>query len=151
MKIKYGLLAIALVALCNVPAYGQPPMVVPPGEFTISGVPVSCGSLPTVIDMNLPDTAMFNGSAILVNPSRVVGWPTPLKMWAYAHECGHFYQGVNEMAADCWAIKTGRNQGWFPPAAFNSIIALFQSNPGDLHHPPGVVRIENMRACYSMP
>ena len=54
-----------------------------------------------------------------------------------------------EVAADCWAIRTGRNQGWFPPQAFQALMQMFQNNPGDMAHPNGPVRVQNMWYCYN--
>lgn len=122
--------------------------IYPPGAFAIDGIPVVCGGLPTAVDIRIPDAAMNNGQAILINPAVVGRLPTVLKLFTYAHECGHAVVGADELAADCWAIQTGKSQGWFPPEAFGALIALFQNNRGDIRHPPGPVRIENMRRCY---
>jgi hypothetical protein len=77
------------------------------------------------------------------------GLPTPLKLYWVAHECGHYQVGNSEVAADCWAIRTGRNQGWFPPQAFQALMQMFQNNPGDMAHPSGPVRVQNMWYCYN--
>ncbi|WP_156338079.1 hypothetical protein [Pseudomonas sp. MIACH] len=120
----------------------------PPGHFAIDGVPVNCRMYPTIVTTSIPDSAMFNGQAILLNPAVIGGLPTPLKLYVYAHECAHGMGYINESQADCVAIKTGRNQGWFPPQAFNDLIVMFQNNPGSLRHPPGPVRVQNMYQCY---
>jgi hypothetical protein len=122
--------------------------IYPPGQFAIDGIPVICGNLPTVITPNIPDGAMNNGQAILLNPIVLSALPTVLKLYVYAHECGHAIVGANEVAADCWAIRTGRDQGWFPPEAFDYLIEFFKDNPGTLRHPPGPVRVSNMMQCY---
>ncbi|WP_233810288.1 hypothetical protein [Paraburkholderia sp. HP33-1] len=122
--------------------------VFPPGGFAIDGIPVACGPLPTILTTNIPDAAMNNGQAILINPAVVGTFPHVLKLWAYAHECGHAFVGANEIGADCWAVTTGKHQGWFPPQAFSALIQLFGNNPGNLNHPPGPVRIQAMLQCY---
>lgn len=122
--------------------------IYPPGTFSMDGIPVFCGQLPTVLDSSIPDAAMNNGQAILINPAVVGTFPTELKLWAYAHECGHAIVGANEIGADCWAVVTGKHQGWFPPQAFGYLIQLFQNNPGNINHPPGPVRIQAMMQCY---
>jgi hypothetical protein len=120
----------------------------PPGHFAIDGIPVNCGSYPTIVTPSIPDSAMFNGQAILLNPTVMGGLPTSLKLYVYAHECAHGMGYFNESQADCVAIKIGRNQGWFPPQAFNGLVLMFQNNPGSLRHPPGPMRVQNMFQCY---
>lgn len=120
----------------------------PPGHFAIDGIPVVCGNLPTIVTTGIPDAGMNNGQAILLNPVALANLPTVLKLFIYAHECGHAVVGPNEVAADCWAIKTGRDQGWFPPQAFDLLIEAFKYNPGSMRHPPGLARVNAMMQCY---
>ena len=77
----------------------------------IAGVPVQCNGVPTVVQP-IPDIAMAGGGLIVLNP-RLFGLPGSLQLFIYAHECAHHIQGANEGAADCWAIRTGCQQGWF--------------------------------------
>ena len=144
MRIKALALAAAL-SLASTPASSQ---VYPPGSFSIDGIPVVCGSLPTILTPNIPDVAMNNGQAILINPLVAGQLPTVLKLFWYAHECGHAFVGANEVRADCWAIRVGRNQGWFPSQAFSSLIEMFRYNTGDMRHPPGPARVNEMIQCY---
>ncbi len=122
--------------------------VYPPGQFALDGVPVVCGNMLTVVTPNIPDVAMNNGQAILLNPMVMGGLPTVLKLYWYAHECGHSFVGADEVQADCWAIQTGRDQGWFPPQAFALLMQMFRNNPGDLRHPSGPDRVQYMLQCY---
>lgn len=122
--------------------------VYPPGQFALDGVPVVCGNMPTVLTPNIPDGAMNNGQAILLNPMVMGRLPTVLKLYMYAHECGHSVVGMDEVGADCWAIRVGRDQGWFPPQAFGLLIQMFQNNPGDMSHPSGPDRVNYMLQCY---
>lgn len=145
MKIQRLLSAVAIAAGLISSANAQ---IYPPGGFAIDGIPVVCGSLPTIVTTNIPDGAMNNGQAILMNPMVLGRLPTVLKLYVYAHECGHAVVGSNEVGADCWAIRTGRDQGWFPPDAFGLLIEFFRNNPGSLRHPPGPVRVQNMMQCY---
>jgi len=123
----------------------------PPGTFAIDGFPMQCGSLPVLLDRTLPDMGMNTGSMIVLNPVAMAGLPTTLKLYIFGHECGHMFAGLDEAGADCWAVRTGRNQGWFPPQAFQDLIILLQNNPGSMRHPPGPVRVKNMWFCYNQP
>jgi hypothetical protein len=143
--------AILPGALTPAPYADAQVIAIAPGEFSIAGYPVNCGPLPTIITSQIPDAAINNGQAILINPA-VVGFLRPvLQLFVYAHECGHAVVGSNEVAADCWAIRTGRDQGWFPPQSFQLLIQMFQGNPGDINHPPGPARIAAMMQCYQAP
>ena len=146
---KRAVLVVASLALFALPSFGQ--QAFGPGQFRIDGIPVSCGALPTVLDPNLNDGGRNTGTVMILNPIVLANWPTSLKLWMYAHECGHSVVGANETAADCWAIRTGRNQGWFPPQAFQALMAIFANNPGDYTHLPGPQRVQAMVACYSQP
>jgi hypothetical protein len=95
---------------------------------------------------------MNNGQgAIYLNPLILGNLPTVLKLYWVGHECGHTAVGANEAGADCWAVKTGRNQGWFPPSAFNALYAMFANTPGDMAHGSGNSRLQNMYNCYMSP
>ena len=122
----------------------------PPGTFSVDGYPVSCGPVIFVLTSQLQDVGMADGQGhIFLNPYMFEGLPTPLKLYWVAHECGHYQVGSSEVAADCWAIRTGRNQGWFPPQAFQALMVMFQNNAGDMAHPSGPARVQNMWSCYN--
>jgi hypothetical protein len=122
----------------------------PPGTFAIDGIPVNCGpNVTTILNPYLNDAGMSDGHGnIILNPVVLGNLPTVLKLYWFAHECGHYNVGPSEVAADCWAITTGRNQGWFPPEAFQALMSMFQNNPGDMAHPSGPQRVQNMWYCY---
>lgn len=139
---------LLLTLLCLTTTQEANAQIYPPGQFALDGIPVVCGSMPTIVTPNIPDVAMNNGQAILLNPMVMGNLPTVLKLYWYAHECGHSVVGSDEVSADCWAIRTGRNQGWFPPQAFELLIQMFKDNPGGMRHPSGPNRVLNMMQCY---
>src|SRR5262249_23479121 len=105
-----------------------------------------------VLTPTISDVGLNNGlGQIFLNPVVLQQLPTNLKLFWAAHECGHFFAGANEVAADCWAIRIGRDQGWFPPQAFQMMVVMFQNNPGDLVHPSGPARVQAMMQCYTTP
>jgi hypothetical protein len=59
--------------------------------------------------------------------------------------------GNNEQAADCFAVKLGRNQGFFSPASIHQICAFTFPSPGDWTHLPGPLRCQQMQMCYVTP
>lgn len=127
----------------------QAQQVFPPGTFSIDGVRIACGPLNFVIVDGLPDVGINDGQGnILLNPRIMTALPTALKLYWAAHECGHFFVGADEVAADCWAISTGKRQGWFPVEAFQQLEQMFRNNPGDVRHPTGPERVRRMIDCY---
>jgi hypothetical protein len=120
----------------------------PPGTFKIDGIPVFCSNTFTVY-RNMNDVGMNDGQGhIYINPMVLASQPTVLKLFWYAHECGHTMVGSSETGADCWAIKTGKAQGWFPPEAFKTLEEAFANNPGDWTHLPGPARVAAIEKCY---
>jgi hypothetical protein len=94
---------------------------------------------------------MARPGLIFLNPNVFAALPTVLKLYWVGHECGHHFVGLDESAADCWSVRTGRQQGWFPPSAFWPLIEMFRNNPGDIMHPPGPERVRRMIWCYNHP
>jgi hypothetical protein len=119
---------------------------------TIGGVGVSCMGVPTWLDDEIGDIAIAVPGAIVLNPA-LQNWPPVVQIFVYAHECAHHIRaiGSNENAADCWAIKLGRNQGWIDFHGLSIIQAYFQNNRGDWTHLPGQLRIQQMEACFAIP
>ena len=94
---------------------------------------------------------------IYMNPGVLQQQPVEMQLFWYAHECAHHALGhlaypnlMNEAAADCWAVRVGRSQGWFPPYAFQYLVQVLGNSPGSLWgHLPGPARIQNMAQCYN--
>jgi hypothetical protein len=145
-------IACAIGLLFGLSANNLPAQVFPPGTFQIDGIPVSCGPVAFVLTPAIGDVGISNMQGqIFLNPFILQQLPTVLKLYWVAHECGHYNAGPNEIAADCWAVRTGRNQGWFAPQAFQALMAMFQNNPGDIRHPSGPNRVAAMMQCYATP
>jgi hypothetical protein len=85
---------------------------------------------------------------VILNPERIKDLPTPVKLYVYAHECGHQFVGRSEEAADCFAVKRGRRYGWLKQEGLEDICAFISKLKGTWNHPPGPVRCEKMRVCY---
>ena len=150
---KFWQLIRLLVALVAVQAFASTSaraQVFPPGTFHIDGFPIVCGPVTFIYNPALNDVGMNNGQGqIFLNPNILAQLPTVLKLFWVGHECGHTFVGANEVAADCWAVRVGKQQGWFPPQAFQALMVMFQNNPGDMAHPSGPNRVAMMWQCYN--
>jgi len=124
----------------------------PPGTFSVDGYPIVCGMNTFILNPMLPDVGINTGQGIIyLNPVMLNNLPTVLKLYWVGHECGHTAVGMSEPGADCWAVRTGRDQGWFPPSAFQALAQMFANNPGDMAHGSGPWRVQNMWNCYNAP
>jgi hypothetical protein len=153
MKQPLGAWAGKLVAILAISVLGiadGKAQQFPPGTFSVDGIPIVCGNNTFILNPALPDVGMNHGNGFIsLNPTTLSQLPTVLKLYWVGHECGHSFVGPNEVAADCWAVKTGKAQNWFPPQAFAGLMAMFQNNPGDMAHPAGPVRVQMMWQCYN--
>ena len=115
--------------------------------FNARGQPV-----PTIQNPYLNDAAhAYPNGVIEVNPMVIQRLSIDLQQFVLAHECAHEMGIFNESQADCYAIKTGRAQGWLSFSDFPELQAVFATSPGDWSHLPGPVRVRIMWACYNSP
>ena len=124
--------------------------LVPPGMFTIGGKPFQCGGIPTLLFPGGGDIATATPGFINLNWPMFSSKPLAVQAYVYAHECAH-HLGADENAADCWAVKIGRNQGFLDVASIHQICQAVWFSPGDWTHFPGHARCQNMIACFSSP
>jgi hypothetical protein len=117
--------------------------------FAIEGVGAACGSRPTVLDPALDDVAAAHPGYIIVNPKVMDRVPKVVRLYAYAHECGHQLHGVSETAADCYAAFRGQAQGWLTARGIEEICAFWRPHVGDATHLPGPERCALMQRCFA--
>jgi hypothetical protein len=115
----------------------------------IAGQSLVCNGAVSYV-AQIPDIAMARPGALFFRPD-YFSLPQYIQWFIYAHECAHQVVGSDEQAADCWAVKLGRNQGFFPPQAMQQICAFTFPSPGDWTHLPGPLRCRQMDICYRAP
>ncbi len=122
-----------------------------PTNPVIGGLPVSCSGVPAFVNHQLGDIAYAYPGSIHFSPG-FFSLPPPTQVFIYAHECAHQISGIgsNEQSADCWAVKTGRNQGWLNQDSLSVVMAGIVSSAGDWTHLPGPYRIAQMQACFDL-
>ncbi|WP_133001080.1 hypothetical protein [Luteimonas arsenica] len=120
-----------------------------PVSPVIAGVQVSCYGVPAFVNHQLPDIAYAFPGSIHLSPG-FFNLPAPIQIFVYAHECAHQIPqiGSNEQAADCWAVRTGRDQGWLNQNGLAVVMADAVLSPGDWTHLPGPYRVAKMQACF---
>lgn len=121
--------------------------IVRPGELTIDGRKLVCGSRPTVLDSKLDDYGAAYPGFLILNPVLLSKVSTPVKMWIYAHECGHQFRGADEELADCFAVERGKRLGWLTSAGLDEVCRFVTS--GKKGHFTGQRRCQVVRECYT--
>ncbi len=122
--------------------------IVPSGELVIDGQQMICGRRPTVLDPRLDDYAAAFPGFIIVNPKLIARVDTAIKLWIYAHECGHQFRGPDEATADCFAVQRGRRHGWLTTDGLDKVCEFIAPARGSFMHPPGPERCRLMRGCF---
>ncbi len=120
------------------------------------GIPVLLIANPNMSDVGMATLAPNGQPVMMLNPMILNRLPRELQLFWYGHECAHHVLGhiarraiSNEAEADCWAVVKGREEGWFPPRAFEGLIAMLGNSQGSpWGHLPGRQRIQNMLYCY---
>ena len=119
------------------------------GKLVIDNRPLYCGRRPTVLDSNLDDYGAAFPGFLILNPRLMSRLSTPVKLWIYAHECGHQFRGPDEVKADCFAVQRGRRQGWLTTRGLNQVCEFIRPAKGSFMHPAGPRRCEIMRQCFA--
>lgn len=125
--------------------------IVAAGELKLDGRKMTCGQRPTVLDGQLDDYGAAYPGFVILNPKLVSKVPTVVKLWIFAHECGHQFRGPDEETADCFAVQRGRRQGWLTADGVEEICRFISPAKGDSMHFSGSHRCESMRKCFADP
>ena len=119
------------------------------GDLRLDGRVAQCGHRPTVLDNSLDDFGAAYPGFLILNARLMNKVSTPVKMWIYAHECGHQFRGPDEETADCFAVQRGRRQGWLTPQGLQEVCNFMAPAKGDSMHFSGAHRCEAMRKCFA--
>jgi len=146
----------ALLALClglvatnpaeDVAAYDQGKLVAP-GRLVIAGRRLSCGATATLV-RDFEGFAV-SSTVIMLNMQAMKDLPRPVQWLIYYHECGHILYGPSEMAADCYAMRRARREGWLNAQALDDICAVFNIAGHGPLHPDPEARCNQLRQCFA--
>jgi len=118
------------------------------GKLKLDSHRMVCGKRPTVIDPNFESWGGAYPGFLILNPKRLKSLPTQVKLFIYAHECGHQFIGRDETAADCFGVKRGRRYGWLNQKGLEQVCQFISKLKGDAQHADGPTRCEKIRVCY---
>src|SRR5262245_64223773 len=119
---------------------------VAPGRLVVAGRKLSCGRTATL----LRDFEGFavSSTLIMLNMQALKNLPRPVQWLIYYHECGHILFGPSETAADCYAVRRARREGWLSHQALDDICAVFNISGHGPVHPDPEQRCEQLRQCF---
>jgi hypothetical protein len=143
-------LCLALAAACfhreDAAALEQGKLV-GPGRLVVEGRRLSCGATATL----LRDFEGFavSSTVIVLNMQALKELPRPVQWLIYYHECGHILYGPNETAADCYAIRRARREGWLSKTGLEDICAVFNIAGHGPVHPDPEARCDQLRQCFA--
>lgn len=118
------------------------------GSAVIGGRRMSCRAAKVVKTGKSPVVGYAQKGVIVVNPKLMRKYPSVTRRIIFLHECGHQYVGADETAADCWAVKIAKRQGWLSEAGVKQVCKSFYNSPGGSYHLPGPARCQAMLQCY---
>jgi hypothetical protein len=121
--------------------------LVAPGRLVVAGRRLSCGTTATL----LRDFEGFavSSTVIMLNMQALKELPRPVQWLIYYHECGHILHGPNEAAADCYAIRRARREGWLSKTGLEGICAVFNIAGHGPMHPDPEARCDQLRQCFA--
>lgn len=142
-------LFLALVAVNpeeDVAAYDQGKLVAP-GRLVIAGRKLSCGTTATLV-RDFEGFAV-SSTVIMLNMQAMKDLPRPVQWLIYYHECGHILYGPSETAADCYAVRRARREGWLDQKALDDVCAVFNIAGHGPLHPDPEARCNQLRQCFA--
>jgi hypothetical protein len=120
---------------------------VPPGRLVIGGRRLSCGATATLI-RDFEGFAV-SSTVIMLNLQALKDLPRPVQWLIYYHECGHILYGPGETAADCYAVRRARREGWLNTQTLDDICATFNIAGHGPVHPDPKARCDQLRQCFA--
>ncbi|RPJ39587.1 MAG: hypothetical protein EHM35_01975 [Planctomycetaceae bacterium] len=123
--------------------------------WTIAAHAQQCGGAKVVYDSTIdsPGEAWRvpgERPKIILNPALLSLETETVRRFVFAHECGHIRNNSsNELAADCWAVRQGKREGWLNERNLDEVCASFDDAPASESHPSGRARCANLDRCFN--
>jgi hypothetical protein len=119
------------------------------GSAKIGGVRMSCHAANVVISNDVPGPGFALPGTILFGPQYLKKYPPIVQRLIFLHECAHQYVGADEVAADCWAVRIAKRQGWLTQSGVKSTCRAIWHTSGGYTHPDGPERCAKLTACFA--
>lgn len=147
-RLKFAsLLALSIAALSLIPALI--PATASAGSAVIAGTRMSCHAANIVMSNEVPGPGFALPGTIIFGPKYLKSYPPIVQRLIFLHECGHQYVGTDETAADCWAVKIAKRQGWLSKAGIRSTCRAIWHTEGGYTHLPGPERCQKLIECFN--
>lgn len=121
--------------------------LVQPGRLVVAGRRLTCG--PTATLLRDFEGFAVSSTVIMLNMQALKDLPRPVQWLIYYHECGHILFGPSETAADCYAVRRARREGWLNQQALEDICAVFNIAGHGPVHPDPEDRCNQLRQCFA--
>jgi hypothetical protein len=121
--------------------------LVAPGRLVVAGRRLSCGQTATLI-RDFEGFAV-SSTVIMLNMQALKDLPRRVQWLIYYHECGHILHGPSETAADCYAVRRARREGWLTRQALDEICATFNIAGHGPVHPDPEARCTQLHQCFT--
>ena len=119
------------------------------GNATIGGMKLTCHAAEVVVSNAVPGPGFAVPGLIMFGPRFLHAYPPLVQRLVFLHECGHQYVGTDENAADCWAVETGKRQGWLTLAGLAQACKALWHTAADGVHLAGPERCAALQQCYA--
>ncbi len=121
--------------------------LVQPGRLVIAGRSLTCGATSTLV-RDFEGFAV-SSTVIMLNMTAMKELPRMVQWLIYYHECGHILFGPSETAADCYAVRRARREGWLNSQGLEEICAVFNIAGHGPAHPDPEARCNQLRQCFA--
>ncbi len=97
------------------------------GSAILGGRRMTCARAKIRLNSNIPGVGFATPGRIALNPRALKRYSSAVRRMIFLHECAHQYVGGNEAAADCWAVRRAKRQGWLTRKGIRQVCASFNS------------------------
>ncbi len=118
------------------------------GSANIGGMRLSCAAAKVVVSNAVPGPGFAVQGLIMFGPKFLNKYPQIVQRLVFLHECGHQYVGTDESSADCWAVRSGKRQGWLTPAGLKQACRALWHTEADGAHLAGPERCDALKQCF---